>query len=76
MDSLDSFLISDSFLMVWIIYEGSLSFPLWGEGAKYGESVSTKMFSIGIDEIVIARSSDFLNFLTGLYISLFETEHL
>tara|TARA_A100001015_G_C14736996_1_gene612136 strand:+ start:143 stop:283 length:141 start_codon:yes stop_codon:yes gene_type:complete len=43
-----------------------LVLPLSGTGAKYGESVSTKIFSFGISLKVLANSSDFLNVTTPL----------
>ena len=45
---------------------GSLDFPLKGTGDKYGESVSTSIFSLGISLNVLARSSDFLKVITPL----------
>ena len=65
-DSTGIFFISDNFWTVWTMYDGSLDFPLLGNGDKYGESVSTRSFSIGIDDTVLANSEDFLNVIIPL----------
>ena len=44
-----------------MILLGSLGLPLKGSGDKYGESVSTKIFSFGICLKVLANSDEFLN---------------
>ena len=42
------FLISANFCTVYFINEGSFVNPLFGTGARYGESVSIRSLSIGI----------------------------
>ena len=55
------FLIRDRNLTVCTILAGSLGLPLNGSGDRYGESVSTRILSLGSDKKVSAKSFDFLN---------------
>ena len=64
--SFETFLIWANFSTVCIMYDGSLDFPLYGKGAKYGESVSTNSLSIGIEETVSASSVEFLKVIIPL----------
>ena len=48
------------------MYDGSLDLPLYGIGAKYGESVSTSKFSIGIDDTVSVSSVELLKVIIPL----------
>ena len=49
-----------------MIKEGSLLLPLFGIGAKYGESVSTNSLSIGIEDIVSESSFEPLKVIIPL----------
>ena len=42
------FFISANFFRVNLVFDGSFLLPLFGTGAKYGESVSTNNLSEGI----------------------------
>ena len=53
-------------MTVCVIKLGSLDLPLNGSGAKYGESVSTSILSLGISANVLANSLDFLKVTTPL----------
>ena len=59
-------LISASFSAVNFTKDGSFFFPLFGTGAKYGLSVSIKVFSKGIDLNVSCKSVEFLNVIIPL----------
>ena len=62
----DKFLILDKKFTVCIIKLGSFGLPLKGTGARYGASVSTNIFSLGISLNVLAKSWDLLNVTTPL----------
>ena len=49
-----------------MILLGSFDLPLKGSGDRYGESVSTRIFSFGSDKKVSAKSFDFLKVTTPL----------
>ena len=55
-----SFLINDKHSAMYTRFLGWLSFPLFGSGDRYGESVSTNILSIGISFIVSLNSPAFL----------------
>ena len=60
------FLISANFCTVYFINEGSFVNPLFGTGARYGESVSIRSLSIGIEEAVSCNSILFLKVIIQL----------
>ena len=60
------FFNDDKNFTVWTRKLGSFDLPLKGTGAKYGESVSTKILSLGISLNVEANSWDFLKVTTPL----------
>jgi hypothetical protein len=49
-------LISANFIAVYFINEGSLADPLFGIGARKGESVSIRSLSMGIEDAVFCNS--------------------
>ena len=58
--SMEIFFISHNLLAIIDKYWGSFLFPLKGVGAKYGASVSIRIFSIGTFLITESRP-EFLN---------------
>ena len=64
--SLGRFLIRDNLSTIYFKYEGSFNLPLKGSGAKYGESVSTNKFSIGIEATASVSFVEFLKVIIPL----------
>jgi len=59
-------LISANFCAVYFINEGSLVDPLFGSGARKGESVSISSLSTGIKDAVSCNSILFLKVIIPL----------